>query len=559
MGKETVRRSRPGIISNSPVDPCDPDYGSMPSNLCDCEGIGFRNLDLDFYLLPNANSIPLSVMNFAMSEDAQDPFNWVQSISSINPNPIAYKAQINACCLGDKLTHYFRVYAQAGNLSVIGESPNQISYGDYQIDFDVDQNCTIEFYHVTVGDGVRLYMHIPQSTISNNATISVVDNPLLGQTYLTNDVGTTNYFNNLDSLTFEIGRFDTTTDIFQIFKVSDSNFLTDNGTNSTNEELNDIFDRYWAQDPFIGETPLYGALDQLEITKIVDTPSSSISNIGKYRYNWEMELSCEGQQTLELSFTLNSFSSIPSGGAAGINTGVGKDPSAIVGGASSVIGKNPALIVGTPLLPSSPASKVPVTGQLGGQFTPTVPPTITVPFSDVCGTDMSSPIINQNEGAVGRETSISNIQSDGNLTDVPVRKAILDVNDDIDIKNYKVIKSEMFIVSNANPLESNRVVNYNSPTLSRNLNEGLTYETFTHKGRQKAKLNWLDDFTKEGNVKVNINFVSEENQKRFEQDLKLKNVAQGVEYLAGYNKETTEYTSTVGKTTFVDLRDWGYP
>jgi len=566
--KEMVRRKTPSIISNSPIDPCDPTYES-PSDPCACEGIGFRNVDLDFYLLSDLTEVPIPIFQFYMDEDAIDPGNWTTPISNITKNPQVYKAKINACCLGDKFTHYFRVYHRTGNIPF---DPSQISYGTYEIDLDVNQNCNIEFYHVTAGDTVKVFMHVPQDTITNNATINIIDNPLLGVPFLTQNLGASSYFNNtngdgLESLTFQIGKIDTTSNIHQFFKVDDSNYLTDNGTNSTNEETNDIFDRYWALDPFIGEQPLYGALRNIELLNVTGNQGASISFLGirDYRFNWEMELSCQGQQTLELSFTLNNFSSLP---------GSGKNPGS--GGVSE--DKKPGTIIGTPLQPGVGGSSKYETRRNVGNLRdeslleeaaqinripgpsklpePPPKPTIDVPFTEVCGTNMSSPIINQNESASGKVSSISNIQNSGNLTDVAVRKAILDVNDDIDIRNYKVVKSEMFIVSNTNPLQSSRVVEYNLPKLARNLNDGLTYETFTDNNRKLAKLQWLDNLTKGGNTKINIEFVSDENKKRFEQDLKLKNVGQGVEYLPGYGESNTEYSSTVGKTTFIDLRDW---
>lgn len=539
-GKETVRRRRPSLISNSPTDPCDPSYEN-PTDPCDCQGIGFRNVDLDFYLLNGIAGVPDSIMEFFMEEDAIDPANWTQPINSITTDPKVYKAQINACCLGDKFTHYFRVYHRTGN---IPSDPSQITYGEYEIDFDMNQNCNIEFYHVEAGDTVKMFMHIPSSTLTNNATISIIDNPLLGIPYLTQNLGASNYFNNtngngLQSLTFQIGKIDTTSNIHQFFKVDDSNYLTDNGTNSTNEETNDIFDRYWALDPFLGQQPLYGALTPIELLNITGNHGDSpgFLGVGNYRFNWEMELSCEGQQTLELSFTLNSFSPLPSGGAGNIN-------------------KEPGAIIGTPLQPGVGGSN-----QLIGATTtqPVVisKPSIQVPFTkNVCGTDMSSPIINQNESANGKVESISRIQTSGNLTDIPVAKSLTDVNSDINIKNYTITNSEMYIVSNFNPLKNNRVVEYNSPVLSRNLKNGLTYGTFTENGRERAKLSWLDNFTKNGKTKINIEFASDENKKRFEQDLKLKNVGQGVEFLPGRNKSNTTITETVGKTQFIDLRDW---
>ena len=164
-GKETVRRRRPSLISNSPTDPCDPSYEN-PTDPCDCQGIGFRNVDLDFYLLDGVTGVPDSIMEFFMEEDSYWPCNWTQPINSITTDPKVYKAQINACCLGDKFTHYFRVYHRQGN---IPSDPSRITYGEYEIDFDVNQNCNIEFYHVTAGDTVKVFMHIPSDTITNNA------------------------------------------------------------------------------------------------------------------------------------------------------------------------------------------------------------------------------------------------------------------------------------------------------------------------------------------------------------------------------------------------------
>ena len=536
-GKETVHKLPPSIISNSPTDPCNPDYES-PGDPCACEGIGFKNIDLDFYLLTNYNSVPTSIADFRMLEDSLEGTNWTRPLRN-GPKPKAiYKAKINACCLGDKFTHYFRVYHRMGNIPF--DQPN-ITYGDYEIDFNVDQNCIIEFYHVTVGDSTRLYMHIPQDTMVNNSTITIVDNPLLGDTWLTYNAGATNYINNIETLTFQVGRMDTTSNVYQFFKVDDSNFLTDNGTNSTTEETNDVFDRYWALDPYYGEGPLYGALQATELISITGNQPESpgFLGIGNYRFNWEMELSCQGQQTLELSFTLNSFQEIPQG--EGINY-------------NDI--KNPTIGIGTPLQPGFGGS-LQVEGAAQTKPVVTVKPSPeTVPFSDVCGTDMSSPIINQNKSSDSKVESISKIQNSGNLTNIPVSKTITDINSDINIDNYTIKSTNMYIVSNFNPLKNNRVVEYNFPVLSRNTKEGLTYGTFSQDGRERAKLSWLDKFTKNGKTKISIEFASNENKKRFEEDLKLKNVGQGVEFLPGNNKSNTTARETVGKTKFVDLRDW---
>ena len=53
-----------------------------------------------------------------------------------------------------------------------------------------------------------------------------------------------------------------------------------------------------------------------------------------------------------------------------------------------------------------------------------------------------------------------------------------------------------------------------------------------------------------------MNLLGDENKKRFEQDLKVKNIGQGVEFLPGYNKSNTTTTQLGGKTQFIDLRDW---
>jgi hypothetical protein len=563
-GKESVRRKVPSLISNSPTDPCDPSYDTLPIDPCACEGIGFRNIDLDFYLLDGVTGVPDSILEFFMEEDSLDPINWTKPLIN-SRRPKVYKAQINACCLGDKFTHYFRVYHRSGTIQA---NPSQITYGDYEIDLDVNQNCNIEFYHVTAGSVVKVFMHIPSTTITNNATISIIDNPLIGTPFLTQNLGASNFFNNtntngdgLQSLTFQIGKIDPNSNVHQFFKVDDSNFLTDNGTNSTNEETNDVFDRYWALDPFFGQQPLYGALTPEELLSITGNYGASPGFLGiaGYRFNWEMELSCQGQQTLELSFTLNFINSLPGSN----NTGV-----------ISTI-KDPSVIIGTPLQPGVggntntvntsgqyqqqgggvlPKPKPPTSQE--GQIVPTNPVSSNVPFTYVCGTDMSSPIINQNESASAQLESIAKIQNTGNLTTIPVFETITNINSDIKIENYTIVNSEMYIVSNFNPLSSNRVVNYNFPGLSKNTKEGLTYETFINNGRELTKLTWLDDFTKNGKLHINIEFVSNENKKRFEQDLKLKNVGQGVEFLPGNNKNTTSVTSTRGKSTFVDLRDW---
>ena len=85
------------------------------------------------------------------------------------------------CNLGDKFTHYFRVYNRQG-----GVEGNYITYGDYKIDFNVNPNSIIDFYYAVTRSDTRLYMRIPPTTM-DDATIEIVDNPYISNTILSNN------------------------------------------------------------------------------------------------------------------------------------------------------------------------------------------------------------------------------------------------------------------------------------------------------------------------------------------------------------------------------------
>jgi len=518
----TTKAKAIAISTNAPLDPCDPN-NQNPTDGCDCKGVGRRNLDLDFYSVKE-NSVPKKVIEFFMDEDQLDPNNWTNSIGRFQSNRIRYyKARVNICCLGDKFTHYFRVYNERGRVT----SSSEITYGDIKIDFNVDQNCVVEFYYVTIPLETtsigKMFMHIPNTTINNNSTITVVDNPNVGT--LSNDSNVNAFTLKISSLTYQIGQINKKT--WGFFKVDDSTYLTDNGTNTTITENGGLSDRYWFLKPRSeGGTDSFGAITKTELQRIIKSNTAIDST--SYNFNWEMELSCEGIQTIELNVTINSIQGTP----------INSDTS--TGGGNTIN-----------------VSDVIIKGKFGNQSSVLIPQnSIEVPFTEICGTNMSAAVVNQNESADNVVKSFSNIQTSGGLTEVLISKTLKDINENIDLNNYRVIDSQMYVVNNFNPLQSNRAINYNSPKLSVNLETGLTYETFDDNGRQRAKLGWLDDLTKDGNTKLLISFVSDENKRRFEQDLKFKNVGQGVEFLSGYDVNNTSPTSTNGKTKFIDLRDW---
>lgn len=533
--KERVLRKYSPFFSNY-LDPCDPEI-APPDDDCGCENVAEKNLDLDFYLI-EPSSTPDSVLNFVMAEEFGNS-EWTTSLTAAGRDTQIYKAEINVCNLGDKFTHYFRVYHLEG--AVPGEH-GETTYGDYKIDFNVNPNCNIEFYYAVTRSDTRLYMHIPPATMVN-ATIEIVNNPLVGSNILSDNIDASDGINGLTSLTFRLGSQGSSDPfIYHLFRAPDSNHLTDNGANLSQGDITPR-DRYWGlctttEYKFRNVTCMYGALSDVELNSIV---GETIDGTSDYRFNWEMELSCEGNETTNLTFTVNLIPDAEQSGRGGNVRDIGNS------------------IIGTPLQPGVGGKSLSV----GGVSQP-MPPTrkrlyttYNAPFSNVGGgTDMSSPIINQNESAAEKTISISNIQNSGNLTRIPISETITDINKDIDIDNYKVISSEMFIVRNTNPLQKNRVVNYNFPQFVIDLKDGRTYETFIDNGIKRVKLTWLDDFTKNSKSKINIEFISKENKKRFEQDLKLKNIGQGVEFLPHYTPQNTRPQSTVGKTTFVDLRDW---
>ena len=552
-GKEIVERpdKTPTLIVNDYVDPCDPSEPTPPTNEClECEPIPTKNIDLDFYNVP-LTTVPQSVIDFVMNED-QLGENFTIPMSNLIPAiqdgaAGIKKARVNICCLGDKFTHYLRVYHRLGGVPFY---PTERTYGDVQFDFNVNQNCIVEFYYVyegpidvsnTVGNtGMnsgkgqtsnkfnnpidRLYMYIPPTTISTSGTISIIDNPIIGSNSLTTNPSFEDYFYNTNGITIKIGKKLNSSQWgdYRLNKVADSLYLTDNGTGLPSEEFNDIFDRYWASDPVTGNaagtTGLYGAITINELINVVT--SSGVGVDGMYRYNWEMQLSCNGVEVNLLTFT--------------------------------------------PFMNPSPLSYT------NGD----------VPFSSDCGTDMNASMMNQNETSDKTIIKLADKVAQGNVFDIPLDKTLMDMGSrEKSLKNYTLTRSDIFIVSNTNPLTNRRVIEYNSPAIT-TTTTGPTSETFMENNRKRIKLGWLDKIGEGTENNLTIEFVSSQNRSRFSQDLKHKSVGNGAVTLPSsdtvtatneervnvYNDRNNRQLDinvvdnrgpdTKNYVTYTDLRDW---
>jgi len=554
-GKEQLVRPNkvPSLIVNDYVDPCDPQEDTEPANAClECEENTSKNLDLEFYDIP-VSEIPQKVLDFAMQEDQLgEKFTDLPSLL-IPGNGYAgiKKARINLCCLGDKFTQYFRVYHR------IGEVPGAktTSYGHVEQNYDVTQNTIVEFYYLyegpidgdtssnmqspgssgLIGSGKspnynsprnnvidRLYMYIPPYTNVVQGAPTIVDNPILGTNTLSNDFIFTSFFIGIYEVCIQIGKKLTNQQwgAYRLNTTADSQYLTDNGTGSDAQETNDIFDRYWALDPFAeGGQGIYGALTTPELVKIVSgaaNPGALLSGTF-YRYNWEMELSCNGRKVNLLTFRtlMSTDTTVYSNGD--------------------------------------------------------------VPFSSDCGTDMNAPIVNQNESSGKVTVNLADNVAQGNIIDIPVEKSMVDIGlEKNSLKNYNITNSQLYIISNTNPLTQNRVIEYNSPVTITNTN-GPTSETFIENNRKRVKLRWLDKIAERSEGNLIIQFVSDENKARFSQDIKQKSVGNGVLTLP--NEEASQgqipvfYNSADNRSldirviqtgdptnrnyvTYTDLRDW---
>jgi len=526
----------PSLIVNDFVDPCDPEEPTEPTNRClDCGDGDVKSmlLSLDFYDI-TPNQVPPKVLQFAMNEDQLGEIATSSFQLPGNKKPFK-KARINLCCLADKLVHYFRVYNRLGP---VPSNPQEISYGHVEVNYDIEQNTIIEFYYQPGvfglgGDGDvidKLFMYVPPSTNQIQSTpVNIVDNPSVGNFLSTQFTEFASFFTSLNEICIQIGRKNSQQQLsfFKLRKYPDSMYLTDNGTGTGNVEFNDIFDRYWAFSKTGGMGQgLYGAIESKEIIKVVGStqPDWALLRNSNFRYNWEMRMSCKGKEYQDINFVPNMV-----------------DNSALYTNGD-------------------------------------------VPFSMGCGTDMRTPIVNQNESSNRVPVRVSDLATKGNTFNVPVEKAMEEtgVNKD-NLKNYEVRSSEMYIISNTNPLRQSRNIEYNSPVTITNTN-GPTSETFIENNRKRIKLGWLDKVAKGSDNNLIIEFVSTENQSRFSQDIKQKSVGNGVltlpneeELPSSRNRREEDnvsfYNSTDNRSldiivndpdeptsrqyvTYTDLRDW---
>jgi len=525
----------PSLIVNDIVDPCDPEEPTEPTNSClDCGDGNVKSmmLNLDFYDIP-PNQVPQKVLDFAQNEDHLGEISGPGTISS-NKNPFK-KARINLCCLTDKLIHYFRVYNRIGPVPT---NPQEISYGHVEVNYDIDQNTIVEFYYQPGRFGLggdrdmidKLFMYIPPSTNQIQSTPpTIVDNPSVGNSLSTQNITFSSFFNSLNEICVQIGRRNSQQQLsfFKLRRYPDSSYLTDNGTGTNNAENNDIFDRYWALDPkSLDGQGLYGAMSTREIIYVVGSTEGPIDLLrsNAYRYNWEMKMSCKGSEYQDIIF-------------------------------------NPSMIENSQLYTNGD-----------------------VPFSLGCGTDTRTPLVNQNESSNRVPVRIADLTTKGNTFNIPVEKAMEEagVNKDI-LKNYEVRNSEMYIISNTNPLTQSRNIEYNSPVTITNTN-GPTSEIFVENNRKRIKLGWLDKVAKGSENNLIIEFVSNENKSRFSQDIKQKSVGNGVLTLPNEEElpssrntrgedNVSFYNSTDNRSldirvndpneptprkyvTYTDLRDW---
>ena len=93
-------------------------------------------------------------------------------------------------------------------------------------------------------------------------------------------------------------------------------------------------------------------------------------------------------------------------------------------------------------------------------------------------------IVNQNESS-GKVTVKLVITCTQNIIDIPVEKSMVDIGLEKDsLKNYNITNSQLYIISNTNPLTQNRVIEYNTSVTITNTN-GPTSETFKENNRKK--------------------------------------------------------------------------
>jgi len=319
------------IPTNDATDPCNPSAPPLPPAAgCKCDTTNYQGggdepylaltVDLDFYGI-DSQFVPQPVMDFFMNKPADLDQDWWEAPASLyqgggGAQMSWQRATLNPCCLADNFNIFFKDYVASAQATV------DTWKGDILYELMINDNTLIDFYrfYYHMGDITheKVIMHFPNAP---DFTISGLDNPNsvtgIGNSFgdLTQEplftgihpsgssTGPTVY--DMSSITIQLGRsnaYQVGAPVF-LHKLSDSTYLTDNGTGSNTMEVNDVRDRYWARE--ITGPNIHGAINVAELQRIITCTGGPLGGLARDTFNMEIQVSCEGVEIQYLQFNLN--------------------------------------------------------------------------------------------------------------------------------------------------------------------------------------------------------------------------------------------------------------
>ncbi len=162
----------------------------------------------------------------------------------------------------------------------------------------------------------------------------------------------------------------------------------------------------------------------------------------------------------------------------------------------------------------------------------------------------NAPLIDQNGEILPKTLNIENVVTDGGSVEVPIKETIMNINDNIDLRNYEIDSTDLYIVQNLNSYQINGDIPYNSPIIKRDTN-GLSVYKFISDNKSITELKWISQLTNNNtSSNLTIKFLEKSNQRLFEEDLKTKDIALGSEQY----RLTTDSDETPAK--YATINDW---
>ena len=162
----------------------------------------------------------------------------------------------------------------------------------------------------------------------------------------------------------------------------------------------------------------------------------------------------------------------------------------------------------------------------------------------------NAPLIDQNGEISPKTLNIENVVTDGGSVEVPIKETIMNINDNIDLGNYEIDSTDLYIVQNLNSYQINGDIPYNSPIIKRDTN-GLSVYKFISDNKSITELKWISQLTNNNtSSNLTIKFLEKSNQRLFEEDLKTKDIALGSEQY----RLTTDSDETPAK--YATINDW---